>query len=313
MYQWWVLLHLTGVFVFLISHGVSVGVLFRLRKERNPSKVATLLELSGTSVKGFYVGLVVLVIGGFAAVASGHLWGQAWIWVSVGVLVLASIAMTSMATPYYRRVGFVARALEGGTEAVTPEQFDEVLKDSRSGSVAGIGFVALGLILYMMVMKPTFGLGGSSTPPPPPPGCQPPTCLQVSASGLKFDTNHLTAPAGTAFEIVFDNQDPDQHNVAIHNGSTPLFTGEIFGGPKTVTYSVPALPAGTYTFQCDVHPFMNGTFTVEAGGAPTSGATSAATSAPTTGSTTAPTSATSTTAATSGASGTTATSGTTGG
>ena len=76
--------------------------------------------------------------GGFAAVATGHLWGKAWIWVSVIVLVLSSVAMTAMATPYYRRVGFVARALVGGTEAVTAEQFDEVLKDSRSNSVASV-------------------------------------------------------------------------------------------------------------------------------------------------------------------------------
>jgi plastocyanin len=282
MYKWWVLLHLVGVFTFLLAHGVSVGVLFRLRKERQPAKVATLLELSGTSVRGFYVGLVVLLVGGFAAVAAGHLWGQAWIWVSVGVLVLASIAMTSMATPYYRRVGFVARAMEGGSEAVTPEQFDEVLKDNRSGSVAGIGFVALGLILYMMVMKPTFGLGGSGAAPPPPSGCAPARTIHVQASGLKFDTDCLAAPADTPFTIVFDNQDPDQHNVAIYDGSTNLFRGAIFGGPKTETYSVPALPAGTYKFQCDVHTFMNGTFKVESGGAstgtPSSGGSASATS-----------------------------------
>ena len=52
MYEWWVLLHLVGVFVFLLSHGVSVGVLLRLRRERDPAKVAALLELSGTSIKG---------------------------------------------------------------------------------------------------------------------------------------------------------------------------------------------------------------------------------------------------------------------
>jgi plastocyanin len=283
MYQWWVLLHLVGVFTFLLSHGVSVGVLFRLRKERQPAKVATLLELSGTSVRGFYVGLVILLVGGFAAVASGHLWGQAWIWVSVGVLVLASVAMTSMATPYYRRVGFVARAMEGGTEAVTPEQFDEVLKDSRSGTVAGIGFVALALILYMMVMKPTFGLGSSTAAAPPPSGCTPASTVHVQASGLKFNAACLAAPANTPFKIVFDNQDTDQHNVAIYNGSSPLFTGTVFGGPNTMTYSVPALPAGTYKFQCDVHPFMNGTFKVEAGGASTSGPSPPANTGATTG------------------------------
>jgi hypothetical protein len=34
-----------------------------------------------------------------------------------------------------------------------------------------------------------------------------------------------------------------------------------------VTYQVPALPAGTYTFKCDVHPPMTGEFKVEAGAA----------------------------------------------
>ena len=267
MYEWWVLLHLAGVFVFLLSHGVSVGVLFRLRRERDPAKVAALLELSGTSVKGFYVGFVTLLVGGFAAVATGHLWGKAWIWVSVLVLVLSSIAMTAMAKPYYQRVGFVARAMVGGTEAVTAEQFDEVLRDSRSNSVAAIGAVALAAILYMMVMKPTFGLGSEGTAAPPP-GCRPPACVPVTASGLKFDPTTLTAQAETPFEIVFDNEDPDQHNVAIYDGSTNLFRGEIFGGPNTETYSVPALPAGDYTFKCDVHPQMTGTFKVEAGTAP---------------------------------------------
>jgi plastocyanin len=266
MYQWWVLLHLAGVFVFLVAHGVSVGVLFRLRRERDPAKVAALLELSGTSVKAFYAGLGTLVVGGFAAVATGHLWGKAWIWVSVGVLVLTSIAMTAMATPYYRRVGFVARAMVGGTEAVTPEQFDEVLKDNRSSSVAWTGFVALAAILYMMVMKPTFGFGGSEGAAPPPPGCRPPGCVHVVASGIKFVTDHLSAPAGTAFTISFDNEDPDPHNVAIDDGSTNLFRGEVFTGPKTVTYQVPSLPAGSYTFKCDVHPQMTGTIEVAAAG-----------------------------------------------
>jgi plastocyanin len=271
------------VFVFLLSHGVSVGVLFRLRTERDPAKVAAMLELSGTSVKGFYAGFLTLLVGGFGAVASGHLWGKAWIWVSVLVLVLSSVAMTMMATPYYRRVGFVARALVGGTEAVTTEQFDEVLKDSRSNSVAAIGLAALAVILYMMVMKPTFGFGDGG-PSAPAPGCRPPACIQLTASGLKFQPTTLTAQADTPFEIVFDNQDPDQHNVAIDDGSENLFRGELFGGPKTVTYQVPALPAGDYTFKCDVHPQMTGQLKVEAGAAETSAPTS--TSVPSTATTT---------------------------
>jgi plastocyanin len=38
---------------------------------------------------------------------------------------------------------------------------------------------------------------------------------------------------------------------------------ELVTGPATVTYEIPALAAGTYTFNCFVHPaLMTGTLTV---------------------------------------------------
>jgi plastocyanin len=39
-------------------------------------------------------------------------------------------------------------------------------------------------------------------------------------------------------------------------------TGEIVSSTK-VTYAVPALTAGSYTFICEVHPDMKGTLTAE--------------------------------------------------
>jgi plastocyanin len=47
------------------------------------------------------------------------------------------------------------------------------------------------------------------------------------------------------------------------SATTSLFTGELVTGPKTITYKVPALPAGNYYFRCDVHPQMFGTFVVK--------------------------------------------------
>jgi plastocyanin len=37
----------------------------------------------------------------------------------------------------------------------------------------------------------------------------------------------------------------------------------VITGPAQITYEVPALEAGTYTFICSVHPNMTGTVTVE--------------------------------------------------
>ena len=51
---------------------------------------------------------------------------------------------------------------------------------------------------------------------------------------------------------------------ALAGGSTMLFTGQPLAQPgQTVTYNVPALAAGTYTFICIVHPNMTGTLTVK--------------------------------------------------
>lgn len=87
------------------------------------------------------------------------------------------------------------------------------------------------------------------------------TVLNLKALGLAFDPKSLTAPAGTAFQIAFDNQDnATMHDVVIKDGSgKEVFKGELVTGVAQKTYSVPALQAGSYTFVCTVHPTMTGT------------------------------------------------------
>ncbi len=84
-------------------------------------------------------------------------------------------------------------------------------------------------------------------------------------SGYAFDKDCVAAPAGARFTIKFDNQDAESHNLDILDqpGGTSLFAGKIIKGPKTVTYTVKPLAAGTYYFRCDLHPLrMNGEFLV---------------------------------------------------
>jgi plastocyanin len=278
VYQFWVFVHLVGVFGFLLAHGVSVSVTFKLRREQDPARINALLQLSGTSIQAFYISLAVLLVGGFAAVAVGDLWSKAWIWTALGVLVIASLAMYRMARPFYRRVGFVARAIEGGSEAVSEAQFAEILQSRRPWTIAWIGFGALAIILYLMVFKPTLGQGGG----PATSGSSGNTCaptgatLNVVAKNLSFGVKCLAAPAGQAFTIDFDNQDGAPHNVAIYQDSSrsqSLFVGDRVDGPKKVTYQVEAIPAGTYYFVCDFHLFMNGTFISGSAASPTASPT----------------------------------------
>ena len=92
--------------------------------------------------------------------------------------------------------------------------------------------------------------------------------LQVSASNATaFDQTTLTAPAGQALTIQFDNKDPNApHNVSIKaaNPDGGDWIGLPLAQPSTKeTYQAPALVAGTYTYYCSVHANMTGTLTVQ--------------------------------------------------
>src|SRR3972149_3229788 len=54
-YEWGGFIQVLGVMVFLLVHGISVGVSLRLRKERDPQRVRALLELSLASVGGTHM------------------------------------------------------------------------------------------------------------------------------------------------------------------------------------------------------------------------------------------------------------------
>jgi plastocyanin len=91
------------------------------------------------------------------------------------------------------------------------------------------------------------------------------TVVQVSALNIAFDPTELGAPADTAFQIEFANNDPSiPHNVEIRDaGGATVFNGDIFNGVETRTYEVPPLASGAYQFVCSVHPNMVGTLTVQ--------------------------------------------------
>ncbi len=87
--------------------------------------------------------------------------------------------------------------------------------------------------------------------------------VALAAANIAFEPTSLTVPAGQAFTLRFNNKDAGtQHNVEIfdnpdHEG-TPLFAGDLVTGVRSVDYAVPPLEAGTYFFQCVVHPTMTG-------------------------------------------------------
>jgi plastocyanin len=114
---------------------------------------------------------------------------------------------------------------------------------------------AIGLVAASILCGCT--ASAASGPPPSAPAGG----AVITAQSIKFDRARLDLPAGRPFQLLFDNREGAPHNVRIFDEGVdqPLFLGETFGGPGARTYAVPAIPAGTHRFRCDVHPEMAGT------------------------------------------------------
>lgn len=112
---------------------------------------------------------------------------------------------------------------------------------------------------------PSGAPGGSGEPPgSAEPSAGPTADIVLTAAQIAFDKTAISGPADAPFTIALVNNDAGTpHNVELLDASgASVWKGEIFNGVETRVYEVPALPAGTYTFLCTVHPSMTGTATL---------------------------------------------------
>ncbi|HUQ78008.1 MAG TPA: hypothetical protein VM427_03945 [Patescibacteria group bacterium] len=161
MYQWIVLLHVVGAFLFVASHGVAMWMVNEVPKQRDSRRVAALLDLSSASLTGVYIGLFLLLIGGiWAGIAAGH-FSRGWIWAAVVVLVVIIVAMYLVATPFFKELrialGQRTQGLAKNAPDPTPLSEEEILAIAARTPVtllSAIGLLGLLIILWLMVLKP---------------------------------------------------------------------------------------------------------------------------------------------------------------
>jgi hypothetical protein len=161
MYHWIVLLHISGAFLFAISHGVGVWVAIQLRRERDPRRIAALLDLSSSSLNGLYFGLLLLLVGGIWAGIVGDWFKFLWIWAALIVLVAIVVLMYVFATPFFKElrtaVGQRTMGMARDAPDPVPRTDAEIVAIAARTPVAvlsAIGFGGLLIILWLMVVKP---------------------------------------------------------------------------------------------------------------------------------------------------------------
>ncbi|MFC2064513.1 hypothetical protein ACFLXB_05410 [Chloroflexota bacterium] len=161
MYQWILLIHILGAFVFAFFHGASTKVIFRLRRESDPDRMAALLDLSSDHLGLMYISLLVMLAGGIGVGYFGDWFLSIWIWLSLALLVVIVAAMYYMATKPLNRVRITLGLPHNGKndpraagETANPEEIAASIKMLKPWLMTAIGYGGLLLILVLMVLKP---------------------------------------------------------------------------------------------------------------------------------------------------------------
>ena len=159
LYPWVVFVHVLAAFLFILAHGASAFVSYRLRAERDPARIAALLDLSSSTIGVMYGALGLLLLAGIAAGIMGDWFSKGWIWLAIGVLFGVTVLMYVVATRYYVTVRRALGQQRPGSSGPAPEPFPTeqllaLLDTRRPDTIAAIGAIGLILIVWLMVVKP---------------------------------------------------------------------------------------------------------------------------------------------------------------
>ena len=153
--------HVVGVLLFVVAHAVSAGVVLSLFRERDPSRLRRLLDLSRKSLTVAGIGFLIWFIAGVLAGFSGNWWtsGRLWIWAALVLAMLITGVMTPMGRFYLNRVR-EAVGIDPKTGAMNPDAtadpaaVNAAIASGQPAILAAIGIGGLIVIFWLMLAKP---------------------------------------------------------------------------------------------------------------------------------------------------------------
>jgi amino acid transporter len=153
-FRWLLFLHVASVLALLGTHGTSMTVLYRIRRERDRTRILDLVTLSGETILSMYISLAAIVVTGVLLGLKVHVFSQWWIWAAIAILVVTAALMGMIARPYFARVKEACQMRPSGVPRVSDEELLEILRAPTAHVISAIGVVGLLAILYLMVFQP---------------------------------------------------------------------------------------------------------------------------------------------------------------
>ncbi len=153
--------HVVSAMVFIMAHGVSAAMLFKVSRERKYENLCNYLDISSWALKPAMLALHGVEITGIALTLMAKWWMFGWIWASLALFIAIGFVMGKFAAGYMNRVrkamGMVsAKDLKKGVRPMPLpyEKLMEVVESGRPKLVATLGLSGMATIVLLMVMKP---------------------------------------------------------------------------------------------------------------------------------------------------------------
>ena len=163
VYPMLLVFHVLCVLAFLAIHGVSMGVWWRVRRERDRAILEPLLDLSVGFITPMSLAGLLLIVSGILVGVAGAWWfnGQWWLWVSIGLLIAIVAVMTPLVaipmTGMRRGLGMPTQADRKAGIVPAPVddvELDRLLSDRRPTVGASLAIGGIVLITWLMETKP---------------------------------------------------------------------------------------------------------------------------------------------------------------
>ena len=143
-----------------MSHGTSIAFAFRLKREKDLTRIQALFDLSGSMWIVMMISLLVLLIGGIINGVMGNWWSSGWIWVSLVLSLGVTIWMFVIGQGTYHpmRKAFGLPYMFRGKEVQPEEPVSEaersaMIARTRPGLMLWLAYGGFVLVLWLMMFK----------------------------------------------------------------------------------------------------------------------------------------------------------------
>jgi hypothetical protein len=147
LYPYALFFHIVGVIGLFISMSLELAIVFRLRAAQTTAQIHEWMAINRAIEKILPISALLILVSGLTMLFTVWGWGQAWIDLSLGLLIVVGVLGAVINAP---RIKAIQKAVEAAPAGPVPASLQKLISDPVLRAYALIpGFMALGAVSLM--------------------------------------------------------------------------------------------------------------------------------------------------------------------